>query len=402
MTTSSPVFLTDQSQKKNKERVYPRFSERKYERRFKLVKDMMKRRGVEALLIYTSTPYEGSIHYLSNYIGQSPTYLIFPLEGEPTLILGFYNHIPCTRELSIVKDIQWHYLNPVKCLTENLRGKKLSESRIGLVRFNNVPHGHYAEILENLPKIQFVDVTEDYNWIRWVRSEEEMEWFRRSAYLTDLTMEALEHKIRPGLTEFDLDAIVHSSFPRDGGQLWIDYISSTSMDDPDVFVPWQLPTPRVLNKGDVVITEITVGYYGYFSQIHRPFAVAREPNALYRKLYDVALECYERVARVLRPGATTKDVIEATSVIEENGFTVYDSLVHGESAINSELGTKTSAHPKEEFTFRENMLIVIQPQPITLDYKAGIQLGAATIVTQNGAKSLHNYPFKFPVCGGNF
>ncbi len=171
------------------------------------------------------------------------------------------------------------------------------------------------------------------------------------------------------------------------------------MDNPDVFVPWQLPTPRVLNVGDVVITEITVGYYGYFSQIHRPFAVAREPNALYRKLFDVALECYELVAKVLRPGATTEDVLNATSVIEENGFTVYDSLVHGESAMNPELGTRTSAHTKESFTFRENMMVVIQPQPITLDRRAGLQLGAANIVTANGAKCLHNYPFKFPVCG---
>ena len=378
---------------------YPRFSEKEYERRYRLVKDMMKKRGVDALLIFTSTPYEGSIHYLSNYFGPPATYLIFPLEGEPTLILGFYNHIPCTKDLSVVEDIQWHHLDPVKAVVENLRKKKLDESPIGLVRFSNIPHSHYVGILEKLPKVKFVDVNEDYNWIRWIRSDEELEWFRKSAYLTDLTMEALEHNIRPGLSEFDLDAIVHSSFPRDGGQLWIDYISSTNMDNPDLFVPWQLPTPRVLGKGDVVITEITVGYYGYFSQIHRPFAVAKEPNDLYRKLYDVALECYYRVAKTLRPGATSEDILEATSVIEENGFTVYDSLVHGESAINPELGSRTSAHPNEHFTFRENMYIVIQPQPITLDHKAGIQLGGATIVTPNGAKSLHSYPFKFPVCG---
>src|SRR5579875_1893126 len=388
--------------RRRNERTYPRFSDKEYERRRRLVKEMMKRQGVEALLIYSSSQYEGSVHYLSNYLAKNPCYLIYPIDGEPTLIIHFYNHIPCTSEMSIVKDIQWHHHDPVKQVTENLEKKGLTESKIGLVRFNNIPYAHYMGITDKLPKVRFVDVSKDYNWIRWVRSEEEIEWYRRSAYLTDLTMEALEREIRPGLSEFDLDDIVHSAYARDGGQLWIDFIASTSMDNPDVFVPWQLPTPRVLNVGDVVITEITVGYYGYFSQIHRPFAVAREPNALYRKLYDVALECYERVARVLRPGATTKDVIEATSVIEENGFTVYDSLVHGESAINPELGSKTSAHPKEEFTFRENMLIVIQPQPITLDYKAGIQLGAATIVTQNGAKSLHNYPFKFPVCGGNF
>jgi hypothetical protein len=46
----------------------------------------------------------------------------------------------------------------------------------------------------------------------------------------------------------------------------------------------------------------------------------------------------------------------------------------------------------------ENMVHVIQPNPITRDLKAGLQLGAAVIVKSDGGESLHNYPFKFPVC----
>lgn len=45
------------------------------------------------------------------------------------------------------------------------------------------------------------------------------------------------------------------------------------------------------------------------------------------------------------------------------------------------------------------MVHVIQPNPITKDFKAGLQLGAAVLVTKNGGEALHNYPFKFPVCG---
>jgi len=37
--------------------------------------------------------------------------------------------------------------------------------------------------------------------------------------------------------------------------------------------------------------------------------------------------------------------------------------------------------------------------PITRDFKAGLQLGAAVIVKPDGGEPLHNYPFKFPVCG---
>jgi hypothetical protein len=45
------------------------------------------------------------------------------------------------------------------------------------------------------------------------------------------------------------------------------------------------------------------------------------------------------------------------------------------------------------------MVHVIQPNPITRDHTAGLQLGAAVVVKHGGGEPLHNYPFKFPVCG---
>ena len=256
-------------------------------------------------------------------------------------------------------------------------------------------------VKEGLPRARFLDVSSDYNWIRWIRSEEEIEWFRKGAYFADLLAEALEHNIRPGLTGHDLSAITYQAVIKEGARVYSEqFISSTNMKHPEIFVPWQASAPRILSKGDVVITELTASYFGaYYGQIHRPYAVAEQPTSIYRKLFDVALECYESVAKVLRPGATTDDVLQATSVIEQHGFSVYDSLLHQEGGANPELGTRTSVHNKQPFTFRENMVYVIQPQPVSRDGKAGIQLGSTTLITTGGAKNLCNYPFKFPVCG---
>jgi Xaa-Pro dipeptidase len=359
----------------------------------------MKKEGMDALLLYSSGE-GGPISYLTGYLSNRPTFLIYPLEGDPTLIVYFYNHLPCAHAMSIVSDIQWDYNQPALKIVDNITSKGLSNGSIGIVGLNSIPFTEYTEITKRLAGCKFSNLGKEINAIRAIKSEEELEWFRRSAYLTDLTVEALEKKIRPGLTEHDLISIIHNAFLTDDGQATGPiFLSSTDMSNPDTFVPWQYPTSKVLKKGHVVLTEISVAYYGYRAQIHRPFAVGVEPTHLYGELFDVALECFERVSRVLRPGATSEDVIKASSVIEERGFTIYDSLVHGEGGKNPELGSKSSAHPFEPFTFGENMIVVIQPQPITKDLRAGLQLGAATVVTANGAKSLHNYPFKFPVCG---
>jgi hypothetical protein len=101
----------------------------------------------------------------------------------------------------------------------------------------------------------------------------------------------------------------------------------------------------------------------------------------------------------MRAGATSRDVVAAADVISERGLTVFDSVVHGEAGRNPELGTTASPHTLEPWTFEEDQVMVIQPNPITLDQRAGLQLGAAVRVTAGAAEPLHDYPFKFPVCG---
>jgi len=171
------------------------------------------------------------------------------------------------------------------------------------------------------------------------------------------------------------------------------------MNAPERGVPWQYFQDRRLEAGDAVITEITVEFWGYRTQIHRPFAVAAEPTPLYRELFDAALDCYEGVRALVKPGGTTAEILEATEIIAERGFIIHDSLFHGQFGRNPEVGTKTSNHTFEDYTLTGREIVVVQPNPITPDGKAGLQLGAAMVVRPEGGESLHRYPFHFPVCG---
>ena len=133
-------------------------------------------------------------------------------------------------------------------------------------------YGHVTELQRLFPEARFVEFGPAFGRIRRVRSEEELAYFRRSGYLTDLACEALEEHLRPGLTEQDILSIVYSAYIKNGGDPGIHFIATTRMDQPDRFVPWQKTTPRVIEAGSVVITELTVSYWGYSTQIHRPFA----------------------------------------------------------------------------------------------------------------------------------
>jgi Xaa-Pro aminopeptidase len=378
--------------------LFPRFSDAEYERRHGAIRAAMQNDNIDAILI-SGARGSSEVAYLSNYQAQSPCWLVFPREGEATVFIHFFNHQPCAKAQAIVDDVRWYGPAPMPTLAEEIRKRNLTKSRIGLVSMRAMAYGHVTELQRQFPEAEFVEFGPQFGRIRRVRSEEELIYLRKSGYLTDLACEALEKNLRPGLTEQDVLSVVYSAYIKHGGDPGIHFIAATNMDSPDRFVPWQRQTGRVLEKGSVIITELTVSYWGYSTQIHRPFAIGKEPSPTYRKLFDAAYECYENIRKICKPGTTSEQIIAASSAIEANGFTSYDSVFHGEAGKSPELGTRSAAHPLEKWTLEENMVHVIQPNPITKDLKGGLQLGAAVVVKPNGGEPLHNYPFKFPVCG---
>ena len=138
-------------------------------------------------------------------------------------------------------------------------------------------------------------------------------------------------------------------------------------------------------------------YGGYSGQILRPIFVGEGPTPEYRRLYDVALEAYRRVAAVLRPGATEQDVLAAGASIDQQGLTIRDGLLHGFGVDLQppSLRTPGSQHrPPGPFTFQENMTVVIQPNPVTPDERMGVQIGNLVRITATGIESLQHFPLR--------
>ncbi|MGZ9076371.1 MAG: M24 family metallopeptidase, partial [Burkholderiaceae bacterium] len=119
------------------------------------------------------------------------------------------------------------------------------------------------------------------------------------------------------------------------------------------------------------------------------------------RLYDVAADCYQRIFDVLKPGATDADVRNAAIFIEKEGFRTLDILIHGWGLqIEPPRVDLPGAMIKRELgpvTFQKGMLIVIQPNIVTADGKAGVQTGNLVVIEENGARSLQRYPMEF-VC----
>jgi len=395
--------------------MWDKFTPTEMARRWSLARDLMRQHGLIGLLVFGNSGInrhnEANIFWLTNYLDLHHNYLVAPLDDsiEPALYTGLTNHVPNARQVSDIPVIEWGGYNPARTAADRLRQAGMTRGRLGLVGVNakfgmGMPYQHYHILREALPELELVEMTAAYAKLRVVKSDEEIAWLRKAAEFTDGTIYALRDQIRPGMTDYSLLSIIEHSYRARGGQPHIAFLRSMAMDDPNGCLPSQNPSDRVIQKGDVIITEISASYWGYSGQIHRPIFVGAGPTPPWQRMFDVALEAYNRMAAVTRPAASERDVIRAASVIGENGYAIYDDLIHGYGVdIHPPLIDRSccaywpyqdSAPAPEGQRFEKNMAIVIQPNPITPDEQMGLQLGALTVVTENGAECLHNVPFE--------
>lgn len=379
---------------------YPRFSDHEFGRRYGGLRARMDADDVAALLVFgTAGGAAASVQYLSNYLVSQRAHLIFPLEGEPTLFVQWYNHLPLARKLSVVADTRWGGPSSIASVGDELATGGLDRARIGLV--GELPFQDYTRLRERLPKAALGDFTPGFVAQRLVKSDEELDWLRRGAELSDRSAAALERELRPGLREDELPLIIESAYLAAGGVNQIHFVLTTPMADPSVCVPAQHPSNRVIQAGDVLVAELSAQYWGYPGQVLRTYALGAEPTPLYARLHEVALEAFDRIMALLRPGVTAQQVVEASRSIEAAGFTIYDDLLHGYGGgyLPPILRTPATSHaPPPDFSFEKDMTVVIQPNVITRDERAGVQVGELVRITADGCESLHRYPRRLVLC----
>jgi Xaa-Pro aminopeptidase len=377
------------------------------DRRYALTRGLMDEHGLDALVLFGNSGVNRHNHanayWLSQYLDMHHSYLVVPRDGDATLLVGLTNHVPNAREQSDVANVVWGGYDAGETVARLLP----NGGRAGLVGVNHtwsigMPWQHYLRIRELLPRVELVDVTAEFARLRTVKSDEEVEVLRRAAKLTDLAMLAVRDAARPGTTEVELVAAAEDAYRRRGGTTRITYLRSMPMDAPNGCLPSQNASMRRLERGDVVITEISASVGAYSGQIHRPVFVAAEPTDGWLQMFEVARDAYENVARGMTAGSTEGDAIRNARVIGDAGYAIYDDLIHGYGTdISPPLVDRScvaywrdGAEPPPGRTIERNTAVVIQPNPITPDERMGLQLGALTIVTDSGAESLHGIPFE--------
>jgi len=371
---------------------FAKFSDAEYARRERLLGGMMQQANVDHLILVTWLRVGNSTEWITGWPGVIEAITVFKPGERMTMFVEYYNHIPLAQRMARNCDVQWSEDRGTAKAIEEL--KRRGAQRVGVIGPLIVPR--YRQVEAAFPT---VGLDREYTSLRvYEKSDEEIAWFRIGCALSDAAFSTLLREARVGMTESELANLVERGYVPHGGSHIIHFIGTTSMAKPDVYVPLQFHSQRKLERGDVVFCELSAAFWGYSGQVLRSFTVEAEPNPLYRDLHATAEGCFDAITKIIKPGTTVEEMIEATSIVEQNGFTVCDDVVHGYGGgyFQPIIGSKSRpAAIQPKITLRENMCMVVQPNVINREKTAGVQVGEMVRVTKTGFESLHNMPRGF-------
>jgi Xaa-Pro aminopeptidase len=350
----------------------------------------MERARVDSLLIVTENRSGNAPQWVTGWPGTVQAYVVFRPGDQVWMSVEWFNHLPLAKKIAFDADVHWGEHQGLLKTIEALRRR--GAKRVGVIG-PLAPSGYRQ--LEGFFKL--TPLNADYIRLRTIKSEEEIDWLRIGAAMSDAGFEALLAGTEPGMTERELAALVESAYVRHGGTTMIHYIGVTSMAKPHLYVPPQHPSPRKVQKGDVVFCELSAFWWDYPGQVLRTFTVGADATPLYRKLHETAESAFDAVTAVVRHGTKMQEIIDAANVIEAGGFTVCDDLMHGFGGgyLQPVLGSGSRpAGPLPDMRLEENMTVVVQPNVTTREEKrkprAGVQVGELIRVTRDGFERLHH------------
>ncbi|HYL90257.1 MAG TPA: M24 family metallopeptidase [Burkholderiales bacterium] len=370
---------------------YPRFSDAEYARRHRALQGVMEKAGVDHLLVVTDHRSGNAPQWVTGWPGTVEAYVVFRPGEQMAMHVEWFNHFPLARKLAKGCDVRWGEHHGISKTVEEL--KRRGAKRVGLM-------GPLLPRKQRELEKEFavVELDAEYVRLRLIKSEEEIDWLRIGAAFSDAGFAALLGATRAGMSERELGNRVERAYVGEGGTTFIHYIGVTSMADPQVFVPPQLHSSRKVQKGDIVFCELSGSFWDYSGQVLRSFTVDADPTPLYRDLHASAEAAFDAVTSVVHHGTTMEEILQAASVIEDRGFTVCDDLMHGFGGgyFPPIVGTRSRpAGPLPKMTLEENMTVVVQPNVISKDKPAGVQVGELIRVTQTGFERLHKAPRGF-------
>jgi Xaa-Pro aminopeptidase len=251
--------------------------------------------------------------------------------------------------------------------------------------------------------INVVDGQQVFLEARRIKTDDEISLLTQAASMVDAAYETLYEFLRPGVRENEAVGLVSKTL-YDLGSEFVEGVNAISGErcspHPHVY------SDRLIRPGDPAFFDILHSFNGYRTCYYRTFAVGSASRAQ-RDAYVRAREYMDRAIALVKPGATTADIVKVWPTAQEFGFPDEEAAFalqygHGvglsiwEKPIFSRL--VSLEHPE---VLQEGMVFALETYWPSADGIGAARIEEEVVVTATGCTIITKFPAEsLMVAGG--
>ena len=389
----------------------PQLSIQERDRRYKIVRGEMTKRGTDCLLLPANTgrweQLQGDSRYLTTIGGfATEVFTVFPREGGVTAYI--FNRAAWWKQAqNWVEDVRDGRNRWGQNAIERIHELGLEKGTIGISGLAGlfrapegiIPYSSVKAIQEAFPQAKIVNATEMMQEIRAVKSAEEVSMLERSAAIIEKTIEAMVENANPGVSEKELYGAMLHAMLANGGELPTLFFLSAG---PGISNSSFVPTDYRIQKGDRLINEIEAKYGGYAAQAVSPVVIGTADEE-YQRMINISRACFDAILSAMKPGVTFAALFDVyIRTVEEQGSGKYlwnHPMMHARGLGDDGpalLGDK-DLERFSKLELQTGMTFILKPQVRPVEGKGRGSIGDTVTVTENGARRLGKRELKLIV-----
>ena len=229
--------------------------------------------------------------------------------------------------------------------------------------------------------VKFVPYGKQISGFRGQKEDWELDLMRKAQEITDKAFTEVLPRIKPGMTELELQAeLIYCLYKN--GAMGLSF-SPIVVSGPNTSLPHGVAGERKIQAGDFVTMDFGASYMGYCADMTRTIAVGFATEEM-KKVYNIVLEAQNSAIAATKAGVTGAFVDGvARKVIEDAGYGEYFGHGYGHS-LGLEIHEDPNMNTRNQEPLPLNAVCSAEPG-IYLPGKFGVRIEDVTILTADGA-----------------
>lgn len=265
------------------------------------IRDEMKKRSVDLLLVYGDSWRFGNLAFVSHFIPKNRGALaVIPLEGEAALVVQ-----EPSRNNLFSKTLTW--IDEVRSvgqfaqgLGDALKARGLKPKRVGLATVEEQLNiREWNGLLKILEGVELSDLSNLLVSPRLVKSTTEQAMLKKASSILEQSLALFKRELRPGKKEYEIAAVAEREARRQGVEDFRLSLSRSS--EPEIGL--RPAGGSSIPKGELLLVTVAASYQRYWAEIGQTFSIGRPAQELL-KGHELARGLFHSLKNSIKVGAS--------------------------------------------------------------------------------------------------